>query len=452
MGGSGCGGGSPGRFHGHLGQSHVARFLPQEDAGSAHDPAVRVHAPPSPDRGSLPRDGDPGGVGPQSHPLRRAHGRLQPVPVRQERLGSRTPGGCRARRQGRTIHQRLPQPVRHGARRRANHDPAPLRLHAPRRQDDLRAERRTSQTDEDRPVREVLAGRRQGQERHTNKDKGIVSQAAEVAEDLVVDGLNITERVTEIEDQGYTLVPDFITPEEVARIRHAFDTEVHITEMRAIGTKTGKTWRAHNLLAKTRAVDYLFLDARIRALIEGVLGKYTQINVTTLFNVLPGETRQFLHQDDGLWPIKRPHPHFVCNALIALDDFDLDNGATHIVPYSHKWHDRPVDQNVETMRVVMKSGTMLMWEGGLWHGGGANTSNRERLGFFMSHNVAYLRPQEIQLLSVPREVVLELPEKLQRLLGYHRFGLGVDGRDPVDVLKDGIVVHPTARLAAEHRN
>lgn len=280
-----------------------------------------------------------------------------------------------------------------------------------------------------------------------------MTAATEEAAALVIDGLDITERVAQIEKQGYTIVEDFITAEEVARIRHAFDTEVPITEMRAIGTKTGKTWRAHNLLAKTRAVDYLFLDARIRALVEGVLGKHTQVNVTTLFNVLPGETRQFLHQDDGLWPIPRPHPHFVCNALIALDDYDLENGATHIVPCSHKWHDRPVDQNVDTLRVTMPSGAMLMWEGGLWHGGGANTSrNRERLGFFMSHNVAYLRPQEIQLLSVPREVARELPEKLLRLLGYHRFGLGVDGRDPIDVLRDGVVVHPAAQLAARHRN
>ena len=271
-------------------------------------------------------------------------------------------------------------------------------------------------------------------------------------EPQVIDGLNIAERVAEIEEQGFTIIEDFIGAEEVARIRHAFDTEVPITEMRAIGTKTGKTWRAHNLLAKTRAVDYLFLDARVRALVEGVLGERTQVNVTTLFNVLPGETRQFLHQDDGLWPIPRPHPHFVCNALVALDDYDLENGATHIVPYSHKWHDRPVDQSIDTMRVVMRSGTMLMWEGGLWHGGGANTSkDRERLGFFMSHNVAYLRPQEIQLVSVPREVARELPEKLLRLLGYHRFGIGVDGRDPIDVLNDGVVCHPTAKPAAQWR-
>ena len=263
----------------------------------------------------------------------------------------------------------------------------------------------------------------------------------------VVEGVNVTERVAEIEAQGYTIIPDFIQPKEIAQIRHAFDTEVPITEMRAIGTDTGKTLRAHNLLAKTRAVDYLFLDPRIRALIEGVLGPRVQINVTTLFNILPGETKQFLHQDDGLWPIKRPHPHFVCNALIALDDFDLENGATHIVPYSHSWHDRPVDQSIETLQVTMRAGTMLMWEGGLWHGGGANTSkNRERLGFFMSHNVAYLRPQEIQLLSVPREVAMQLPKLLQRLLGYHRFGLGVDGRDPIDVLKDGDVVNPSAKV------
>ena len=92
-----------------------------------------------------------------------------------------------------------------------------------------------------------------------------------------------------------------------------------------------------------------------------------------------------------------------------------------------------------------------MWEGGMWHGGGANTSDRERMGFFMSHQVTYLRPQENQLLSVPRDIARKMPHKLQRLLGYHPFGVGVDGRDPIDVLKDGNVINPDARLADEWR-
>jgi len=271
-------------------------------------------------------------------------------------------------------------------------------------------------------------------------------------EDTVIDGIDTATHVLEIQDRGYTIVENFLAAEEVERIRLAFNTEVPITQMRAIGTDTGKTWRAHNLLAKTRVVDHLFLDPRLRAIVEGVIGRHTQVNVTTLFNTLPGETRQLLHQDDGLWPIPRPHPPFLCNALIAFDDFDEENGATHLVPYSHKWHDRPVDQAVETLQMTMKSGSILMWEGAMWHAGGANvTKDRERMGLFMSHQVSYLRPQEIQLISVPREVVKEMPKPLKRLLGYHRFGLGVDGRDPIDVLNDGVVVNPDAKPAAEWR-
>ena len=45
---------------------------------------------------------------------------------------------------------------------------------------------------------------------------------------------------------------------------------------------------------------------------------------------------------------------------------------------------------------------------------------------------------------MPREIVLEMPKLMQRLLGYHRFGIGVDGRDPIDVLVDGNVINPEA--------
>ncbi len=69
------------------------------------------------------------------------------------------------------------------------------------------------------------------------------------------------------------------------------------------------------------------------------------------------------------------------------------------------------------------------------------------MGFFISHQVSYLRPQEMQPLAIPPDVVRKLPHKLQRLVGYHTFGLGVDGRDPIDVLADGVVVNPEAQPA-----
>jgi ectoine hydroxylase-related dioxygenase (phytanoyl-CoA dioxygenase family) len=264
---------------------------------------------------------------------------------------------------------------------------------------------------------------------------------------VMIDAVDIGEVVACIQEQGYAVVEDFLPQNAIATIRAAFNTEVPITEMRAIGTDTGRTWRAHNLLAKTRVADSVFLDSRLRAIVDGVIGRHNQLNITTLFNTLPGETRQLLHQDDGLWPIPRPHPAFLCNALIAFDDFTKANGATHLVPHSHSWT-HPVDQHTESIQIEMKSGSALFWEGGLWHAGGANvTEDQERMGFFISHQVSYLRPQEIQLLAVPPEVVREMPRKLQRLIGYHPFGVGVDGRDPLDVLADGIVVNPDAHTA-----
>ena len=264
---------------------------------------------------------------------------------------------------------------------------------------------------------------------------------------VTIDGLDIGAVVGKIRKQGYAVVENFLTQQNIATIRSAFESDVPITEMRAIGTETGRTWRAHNLLAKTRVADSVFLDPRLRAIVDGVIGRYNQINITTLFNTLPGETKQFLHQDDGLWPIPRPHPSFLCNALIAFDDFTQDNGATHLVPYSHIWTGA-VDQSIEPIQIEMKSGSMVLWEGGMWHGGGANvTRDQERMGFFISHQVSYLRPQEIQLLAIPPQVVRQMPRKLRRLLGYHPFGIGVDGRDPLDVLEDGIVVNPDAHPA-----
>ena len=65
----------------------------------------------------------------------------------------------------------------------------------------------------------------------------------------VVEGLAVSEHVAECLEQGFSVIPEFISAAEIDAIRSSFDTEVPMTEMRAIGTDTGKTLWAHNLLA-----------------------------------------------------------------------------------------------------------------------------------------------------------------------------------------------------------
>ena len=81
----------------------------------------------------------------------------------------------------------------------------------------------------------------------------------------------------------------------------------------------------------------------------------------------------------------------------------------------------------------MPAGSALFYLGSLWHGGGANTTDRARLGVILEYVASWLRPQENHFLAVPRAVARELPEALQELLGYNirpPFMGYVDGRHP----------------------
>lgn len=259
-------------------------------------------------------------------------------------------------------------------------------------------------------------------------------------EEICVPGLD--EWVSGINEVGYVVIPDWLSAERVEKL--SADLRREVNPIRELMPPDFTTVRAHNLLAKTRCVDDLVCDPRLVALAQGVLGPHIQVSVVAMFDLLPGAKPQGLHQDDGLWPIPRPHPPFVVNAVIAVDEFTKANGATQIVPKSHLWHDQAVKQppEVSPIQVEMKPGTMLIWTGAVWHGGGGNTTNESRLAIDINFNLSYLAQQENQFIGVPRSEVEKMPVHLQRLIGY-KFGLiyvgpgMVDLRDPL-IMKDQV--------------
>ena len=88
----------------------------------------------------------------------------------------------------------------------------------------------------------------------------------------------------------------------------------------------------------------------------------------------------------------------------------------------------------------MSPGSALFYLGSLWHGGGANQTPGPRLGVILEFAAGWLRPQENHCLAVPRDIVRDLPERLQELLGYNIYPpfVGyVDGRHPRRVLAPG---------------
>ena len=241
-----------------------------------------------------------------------------------------------------------------------------------------------------------------------------------------------------LDEHGYVVIPEWLDAKRTRRLRDELRRDVN--PVRETLPPDGTTVRAHNLLAKTRGVDDLVCDPRILALAQRVLRDRVQISAAVLFDLLPGAKAQPLHQDDSIWPIPRPHRPFLFNTVIAVEDFTQANGATHLVPGSHLWHDEKVRQppEVETVQIEMKAGSLVGWTGALWHGGGANTTDESRMALNLNFNLAFLRQQENQYIGVPREEVAKMPRRLQRVLGYQG-GYGAAGPGMVD-LRDPLLM------------
>jgi ectoine hydroxylase-related dioxygenase (phytanoyl-CoA dioxygenase family) len=122
-----------------------------------------------------------------------------------------------------------------------------------------------------------------------------------------------------------------------------------------------------------------------------------------------------------------------------MTDFTAANGATRLLLGSQDWP-KAFDHSADgSVAAEMRKGSCLLYTGKVYHGGGANRSADSRVGLNITYNVGWLRQEENQYLSVPREVAASLPEGLQRLMGYRigAYALGYvdDVRDPIEVLR-----------------
>ena len=122
----------------------------------------------------------------------------------------------------------------------------------------------------------------------------------------------------------------------------------------------------------------------------------------------------------------------------ARDDFTEARGATRVVTGSRRWADERPDAATPTVVAEMPAGSVMFFLGTLYHGGGANRTDRPRLGTILEYLVGWLRQQENHILAVPQETARKLPQRLQELLGYniHPPFMGyVDGRHPRRLLE-----------------
>jgi len=239
-----------------------------------------------------------------------------------------------------------------------------------------------------------------------------------VVDQLDRDGCVVVERF--IDDTKVAALKDELAPHREATPLGRNDFEGHVTR------------RIYALFAKTRGFDELATHPLLLGVLDRVLGHH-QLSGPVGIDIGPGETAQGLHRDDVVYPIPWPHSQVVLNTMWALDDFTEHNGATLIVPGSHRTAPAERPDDADAVVATMPAGSVMFYVGTVWHGGGANHTDERRLGVILEYCAAWVRAQENHITAVGEEVIRTLDPKLQELLGYNIFPpfLGyVDGRHP----------------------
>jgi ectoine hydroxylase-related dioxygenase (phytanoyl-CoA dioxygenase family) len=249
----------------------------------------------------------------------------------------------------------------------------------------------------------------------------------------------IRAHVERVERDGYTIIENAVDAELI----EALATDVRRLECEldvkpaANSFEGEKTLRIYNLLVYGKLYEQIPVHENVLPVVEGVLDRGCLVSSLSTITILPGETAQPIHADDQLIPLPKPHPPTVCNTMWALTDFTEVNGATRIIPGSHM-SDSPVyGQHYESIPAEMPKGSVLVWHGSLWHGGGANRSDAARMGVAMNYCAGYVRQQENQQLGIPREIAAQFPRRLQELVGYGVYNglIGhIDKKNPIELL------------------
>ncbi len=235
-----------------------------------------------------------------------------------------------------------------------------------------------------------------------------------------------------LEVDGGVIVHDLVPPATLAQFRedmnrhasgHRVGTAADDPAVQAFWGTTTK--RFTRLAARSRAfvdilTDPFYLSVADKMLLPSGGGYW--MNTGQMMIIGPGEKSQILHRDADNWPtMNRPGGFEVTlSCMFAISDFTAEAGATRVAPGSHRWDDYQRRATPDEMtQAVMPAGSGMIYTGRVLHGAGANTTTGEwRYGMHLSYVLGWLTPEEAGPLGTPWEVVKDLPELAQRLLGW----------------------------------
>ncbi len=249
--------------------------------------------------------------------------------------------------------------------------------------------------------------------------------------------------VTVLAEDGCVTVSELVSPDVMDDIHREMTPFIEVTPMGPDDFSGHRTRRTGSMIARSPSFRPLAAHPLVLGALDRVLGDHAtsyQLHLTQVIDIGPGEPGQLVHRDQWAFDFF-PFPsgyEVECHVMWAMTDFTEENGATRVIPGSHKWEDKLRPQYDETVPAEMPKGSVFVYVGSVYHGGGANRSDGRRLGINVGYTLSWLRQEENQYLACPPDVARTLDPELAKLIGYRRgaYALGYFGdlQDPMEAL------------------
>jgi ectoine hydroxylase-related dioxygenase (phytanoyl-CoA dioxygenase family) len=224
-----------------------------------------------------------------------------------------------------------------------------------------------------------------------------------------------------VSKDGAVILKDVLDSSEIEQFLSELGPYMEATEHGQDDFTGRQTTRTGALIARSAKARDMVMNNTVVKAAETFLAPYCQriqLHLTQIIRLKPDQGKQLIHRDRWAWGKYMDNLEPQLNTIWAISDFTQENGATQVVPGSIDWPDDREAKPEEICQAVMSAGSVLIYTGSVFHGGGENRSNADRIGANLTYTLGWLRQEENQYLSCPPEIAKEFSDEMQDMLGY----------------------------------